>query len=118
MNKYINDVQYEFGVCFSLDDRETSMSVDKFVERIEKLMQSRRGSLRSLTNQERAGAGWGLPVFLNLLLIGFAIAFHNILWLSILLTIVALAITGGFLMFDRDEKLYLQRLRSRIESHG
>src|SRR5262245_36245708 len=34
-NAFIDDVQLEFAICFSLKDRETDFSVDRFVARVE-----------------------------------------------------------------------------------
>ena len=116
-NKFIDDVQFDFGVCFSVKDRESSMSVDKFADRIEKLMCSRSGSLRSLKNQERGGTGWTFPALFWLILVSIAIGVRDIWWLSILLIAVALVITGFFINFSRSETQYRRRLRSRIEAH-
>ena len=57
-NAFLDEVQYEFAVCFSLEDRETSYPLEKFVARVLELQESHRGSLKSLDHQARAGAGW------------------------------------------------------------
>jgi hypothetical protein len=108
-------VQYEFGVCFSLEDFESRYSVDRFVERINELQRSRRGSLQSLKNQERAGAGWGVVVVVDFLLLTSALGLHRTLWLAIPLVVIALMVTLAFVVFARNASAYLRRLRARIE---
>ena len=114
-NRFVNEVQYEFGVCFSLKDFESTYSIDKFIERITELQQSRRGSLQSLKNQERAGAGWGVVVVVDFLLLALAIGLHRTLWIAIPLVVIALTVTLAFFVFARNASAYLRRLRAKIE---
>jgi hypothetical protein len=115
-NAFIDEVQYEYGVCFSLEDRESNSSLDTFVERIIRLQQSRRGSLKSLKNQERAGAGWQLIVLLNAILLGAAYGLRSVSWVAALLVLISIATTVAFAVFVYRARLYLRRLRSRIEN--
>jgi hypothetical protein len=57
-NAFLDEVQYELGVCFSLDDRDANYPLDRFVDRALELRRSRRGSLKSVNNQIDAGPGW------------------------------------------------------------
>lgn len=115
-NRFINEVQYEFGVCFSLTDFESTYSVDRLVERITELQRSRRGSLQSLKNQGRAGAGWGVVVVVDFVILAFAaVGMHRNLWIAIPLVVIAIAVTLAFFVFARNASAYLRRLRTRIE---
>ena len=114
-NRFVDDVQYEFAVCLSLDDRESTRSLSNFVERIENLERSRRGTLRSLKNQERAGAGWQVIVIADLMLLALAIVFRTP-WVAVPLVLVALFITARFYLFAKEGATYLRRLRQRIET--
>jgi hypothetical protein len=114
-NRFINELQYEFGVCFSLKDFESTCSVDRLVERIAELQRSRRGSLLSLKNQERAGAGWGVVAVVDSVLLAFAVGSHRNLWIAIPLVVIAIAVTLAFFVFARNASAYLRRLRARIE---
>jgi hypothetical protein len=61
-NAFIDDVQMEFAICLSLQDRDANYSLAKFLQRVAELEKSPRGSLASLANQEKAGAGWQFVV--------------------------------------------------------
>jgi hypothetical protein len=61
-NAFIDQVQLELSICFSLKDREANYSLDRFVARVAELRASPRSSLASFRNQARAG--FGGPVFL------------------------------------------------------
>jgi hypothetical protein len=114
-NRFIDDVQYEFGVCFSMSDREAVYSVDKFVARINELQQSRKGSLTSLKNQQNAGAGWAVIVLIDILLLYIALLFWNSKWVMSSFVLSAATITIVFAAFSRNDAKYLKRLRIRIE---
>lgn len=114
-NAFIDEVQYEFAICFSLEDRDADYSLAQFVERIEELQRSRRGSLASLSNQERAGAGWNVVVVADfaLVLIGIGVRDHS--WGLASVLVVALVVNVAFFVFARKAGAYLRRLRARIE---
>src|SRR5688572_14968620 len=62
-NAFIDAVQLEFAVYFSIKDRESNHSVDGFAARVEELMASPASSLASLRNQVQRGFGvqvWGV----------------------------------------------------------
>lgn len=117
-NSFIDEVQLRYGVCFSLSDIERDHSVDTFVERIKVLQKSRRGSLRSLQNQERAGAGWGVVIVTDLMLLGLASAARKTPWLALLWVLAATAVTIAFVAFARRQRAYHRRLRARLEEAG
>jgi hypothetical protein len=114
-NAFIDEVQLFFGVCFSLADREREWSLDNFVERIVELQASRRGSLASLKNQERAGAGWQVIVIADLLLLALALALRSSPSIAVVPVLIAVAITAWFYRFARAARQYLRDLRTRIE---
>lgn len=114
-NAFLDDVQYEFAVCLSLQDREANYSLSRFVARVEELQKSCRGSLKSLDNQIKAGPGWRVLVVADLVLLALAVFLKNN---PIILTaIIALAgsLNVWFCCFAWREKSYLVRLRNRIE---
>ncbi|MBU0751118.1 MAG: hypothetical protein KJ696_03075 [Gammaproteobacteria bacterium] len=115
-NAFIDDVQYEFAVCFSLKDREAHYSLAKFVDRVLELERSRRGSLASLRNQIRAGAGWQVLVFANLLLLIPAGWLKSNTWGLLGVGAVAVLLNGWFFGFARKERSYHARLLARIEA--
>ena len=114
-NAFIDEVQYEFAVCFSLKDRDADYSLAQFIERIEEMQKSRRGSLASLSNQERAGPGWNVVVVADLVLVLLGIGIRGHLWGLALILLVALVANVGFFVFARKSCAYLRRLRARIE---
>jgi hypothetical protein len=116
-NAFIDEVQYEFAVCFSLKDRDADYSLAQFVERIEELQNSRRGSLASLSNQERAGAGWNVVVVVDFILVLAGIAVRDHPWVFALVLLVAFVVNVGFFVRARKAGAYLRRLRARIEQN-
>jgi hypothetical protein len=115
-NRFIDDIQYEYAVCFSLADRETDHSLEKFVERINALQKSRQGSLKALKNQERAAAGWNVIVIAGLVLLCAACAFRRNSLVAVVLVALTIAVTVAFSMFAHRAAAYLRLLRSRIEA--
>jgi hypothetical protein len=114
-NAFINEVQYEYGVCFSLKDRDSNYSVEQFVARVNELRQSRRGSLRSLNNLERAGAGWHSVAILGIVLLGIGVWLRSTTWVFILCIFLMVVATTTFMVFAHKERAYLRRLRQKIE---
>jgi hypothetical protein len=117
-NAFINDVQLEFAICFSLKDRDANYSLSKFVERVVELEKSRRGSLMSLKNQRRAGAEWNLLVLANIVLLMIGAWLRTNGWAMAILVAVAALLNVLFVRFVHKEKAYLAQLQARIENSG
>jgi hypothetical protein len=115
-NAFLDAVQYEFAVCFSLKDREANYSLDAFVHRVMELQQSRRGSLMSLDRQAAAGAGSQVLVVANLVLLIAGVWLKDLAWALALLVGLAVALNGWFFWFTWRARAYLARLRIRIEA--
>jgi hypothetical protein len=113
---FIDETQYEFSICFSVADLEANYSLEKFVDRILQLRSSRRGSLKSLNNQVREGPGWGVLAVGNLLLLFCVVLAKGIVWLSGAFIVLLVLLNVGFLRFAWKSRLYLQKLRERIEA--
>jgi hypothetical protein len=114
-NAFIDEVQYEFAICFSLKDREANYCLDRFIDRVKELETSRRSSLASLNNQIKAGPGWNAIVVANFILLIFAIALRNSTWLLAAVIGAAALLNGWFLRFSRRAKSYHARLLARIK---
>jgi hypothetical protein len=114
-NAFLEEVQYELGVCFSLKDREANYSLDKFVARTLELQQSRRGSLMSLKKQIDSGPGWQVLVLADLVLLVFALFVAYNVWTLAVVGAVALGVNLGFLWFVWRARSYLLKLRARLE---
>jgi hypothetical protein len=117
-NAFIDDVQLEFAICFSLKDRDANYSLPKFVDRAIELERSRRGSLVSLKNQTRAGAGWQVAIFANFLLVIIGIWLRTEPWAMATLLVLAVSLNAALVRFAQKERAYLARLQHRIESRG
>ena len=95
-NAFIDAVQLEFAVYFSIKDRDSNPSVDDFVARVEALMASPASSLASLRNQVQRGFGVQVWVVANVVLFPVvALAHRHPVALAIALAIVV-AINLGF----------------------
>ena len=117
-NAFVDDVQLEFAICFSLKDRDANYSLSKFVDRVVELESSRRGSLKSLKNQMRAGAGWPVVIVANFLLLIIGVWLRTDAWAIAILFGLALVLNGTFVRFAQREKAYLAQLRAKIENRG
>lgn len=119
LNAFIEDVQLEFAICLSLEDHEANYSLEDFVDRVEKLRNSRSGSLRSLQNQVKAGASWPVLVVADLFLVIAAAYFSGSVPVLVAIGLVALGVNAWFFRFAWRARAYLKRLKSRIvESQG
>jgi hypothetical protein len=115
-NAFIEEVQYEFGVCFSLHDCEANYPLNRFVERVLELQKSRRGSLRSLNNQVNAGAGWQVLVIADLILLAVAVWLKSSVLALTTIGALAVLLNSWFFRIAWESKRYLARLKSRIEA--
>jgi hypothetical protein len=115
LNAFLDEVQLEFGVCFSIQDREANYPLDKFVVRTLDLQQSRRGSLRSLDNQIKSGAGWQPLVVADIVLLAIAAFVGNNVWVLSVVGAIAVAINIWFVWFIWRARSYLLKLRARLE---
>jgi hypothetical protein len=79
-NAFIDDIQLDFSICFSIHDFYANYSLDAFIRRIEQLQVSRRSSLASLRNQKRHGFGWGTVFITNIFAVCLIVSFvrHSI----------------------------------------
>lgn len=115
-NAFVDEVQYEFAVCLSMKDRDANYSLDKFVSRILELQRTRRGSLKSLNNQEKAGAGWQVMMVADFALAIAAYAMRNTPWATAAIVGIAVFLNGWFWRSASRGKAYLAALRTRIET--
>jgi hypothetical protein len=114
-NAFIDDVQYEFAICFSMKDHEASYPLSKFLARVIELQGSRRGSLASLKHQMNAGPGWQVLVIADLLLL-FAAAFaKSYMWALLGVGVLALVVNAWFIRFAWRGKAYHRKLLAKLE---
>jgi hypothetical protein len=104
-NAFIDAVQLELSICFSVRDREAHYSLAKFVERAGALKRSRRSSVASLRNQQAHGFGWGTVFWLDV--------FALILLAMVLAVSPALAALGGVLLVIANMGVLRLYLRDR-----
>jgi hypothetical protein len=115
-NAFIDDVQQEFAVCFSLRDREAHYPLARFVERIGELERSPRGSLASLKNQVRAGPGWHVMVLANIPLLIPVAWLRDSSWALVAWLVLVVLVNGLFVRFALRARTYHARLLKRIEA--
>lgn len=115
-NRFVDSIEAGLGICFSQSDLERAFSVDEFVERIDALRASPKGSLASLKNRERAGAGWTPIVFLNFLLLCIGLGFRSVPAVVVSVLAIAIAASAAFAMFAVRHRRHLARLRQRVEA--
>ncbi|MBV6418121.1 MAG: hypothetical protein CMLOHMNK_02905 [Steroidobacteraceae bacterium] len=115
-NRFIDAVQLECAVCFSRKDRDANYSLDKFVDRIEELQRSPRGSLASLRNQIKVGPEVNFVLFVNLILLSALVAIRHNFWGLCFVVGLAVAFNLWYVGLYASGKKYQGRLRQRILS--
>jgi hypothetical protein len=113
-NAFIDEVQYEFAICFSQKDREANYSLDDFVDRIIQLEQSRRSSLASLNNQMKSGYGWSAMVVTDFFPLIAAISLRGSALAVAVFLGIAIALNVWFFRFMTRAKRYHERLLTKI----
>lgn len=116
LNAFVDDVQYEFAIYCSLQDRRAKESLPTFVERVIELGSSRGRSPRSLPQQLATGSEWALTLLANLVLLVAAVSFRNHTWVLGALGCVALFVNAWFARVAWRMRAYFKRLRARIET--
>jgi hypothetical protein len=115
LNRFIDKIQIEFAICFSMNDRNENYALERFIQRILELTASRRSSLASLRNRQRHSFGWIAVIFANLL--AFPIWMAGFRWKPLigwaLIGACAAATSLAVRLYIHD-KLYLRRLSYRI----
>ena len=112
--RFMDRVQTEFSVYFSVKDWETNFSLDRFVLRISYLRDNPEGSLRSLRNS-MATSSSNAVIVANVLLASFAVMSWNIKWAFVLLVTCWIGANGWMVWFYRRERKYQQAMLRQIE---
>jgi hypothetical protein len=119
LNRFINAIQLEFSVCFSMNDRDRNYGLLPFLERIRELTASKQSSLTSLRNRQKHSFGWVAVVFANLL--AFPVWMAAFRWKPVIGWVVICSCVVGtglaFRLYILD-KLYLRRLRAQINGQS
>ena len=114
--RFLEDVQYELGVCFSIKDRDAHYPLDAFIARVEALQRSRRGSLKSLRNQMNDVEGWGVLILANALFLGMKGFIGDSFWATAALGTVAAAVNLAVAAAIWRGRSYRRRLLGRLLS--
>lgn len=117
LNRFIDAVQLDFGICLSLKDRDANYSLAAFLDRVETLKNSRRSSLASLRNRQQHRFGWPAVIFGNLLAFPLGmLAWRLVPALGAMVALACLVATGLAVRLYVLDRRYLQRLAARIDS--
>lgn len=115
-NSFLEEVQSEFSICFSLKDREANYALSKFIERVAELREEPNSSLASLRNQIKAGPGWHVLYLLNFILILLLVWLSKFPWIFGPLILCVVLLNLWFLRFAFRERVYHLRLLDKIEA--
>ena len=115
-NAFIDHVQMDYSICFSLKDRDANYSLDMFVARVVELRGSPRSSLASFKNQARAGLGWA-PVFIanTILILACVVSRSYAIPLAGCITFLILFNTAVAIFFVRYRR-YMARLQQKLQA--
>lgn len=114
-NAFWDEVQLEFGVCFSIKDRETDYSLEEFCIRIEQLVESSRSSKASLRNRAKYGFEWNVFLVGNLLLVALLIALKDLAVVVVPIWVGIFALNYVVISNHFKEKRYIKDLEARIQ---
>lgn len=118
LNRFMEAVQVDFSICFSMSDRDRNYGLDAFVERVQELSASRQSSLASLRNRQKHSFGWPAVIFGNLLAFPvWMVAYQALPVLGGALIAVCAAVTGMAVRLYVHDRRYLQRLEAQIREH-
>jgi hypothetical protein len=87
LNAFINDIQYEFAICFAASERHANHSLQDFVERVVDLGRLRHQMRWRWKDQLTAGLEWAATVLANIVLLIAAVTWRDHAF--------ALAVVGG-----------------------
>ena len=114
-NALWDEVQLEFGVCFSIKDRETDYSLEDFCERIEQLRNSKRSSTASLRNRAKDNRfEWNIFVFANLILIVLALFLSSLKFIAAIFWLGIAYLNYKLVDSYLKEKKYIRKLEGRV----
>jgi hypothetical protein len=115
-NAFIDAVQLEFAVCFSIRDRESNLSLDDFVARVEALRASPASSLASLRNQVQRGFGVQVWVVANVVLLPVVALAHRHPVALVVAVALVFAINAGFAWMFVDYRRYNEKLMQLLQA--
>lgn len=115
-NAFWDEVQLEFGVCFSIKDRDSDYSLNDFCARIEELQKSKRSSKASLRNRAKYGFEWNIFVFCNVVLIGLAALVNSIYLLASVVWLGIAYLNYKLVSSHLNEKRYIKALEAKIHN--
>lgn len=118
-NRFVNDLQLQFGIHLSTADFNANYSLDKFVDRIGALQASPRSSMSAYGNAERGGFGW-LPVLAanGVIAVASLYAWRRIPALALVLLAVALLGNLAVARWYLGWRQYRNRLHEKIKGAG
>jgi|GEM_PF-1440829 len=116
LNAFMDDVQYEFAICFSRSDRRANDSLQNFVERVIELGSSRGRSRGSWANPFWVGIDWALALLANIVLLVAAVCLRDHEWALGALGAAAVFVNAWFAQVAWRATAYFRRLQSRIEA--
>lgn len=118
LNAFMNDVQYEFAICFSARERHANHTLQGFVERVVELGRSRDQTPWRWNDQLTAGLEWAVTVLANLVLLTMAVTLADHPFALGFLGCAAILVNGWFAGCAWKAREYCRRLHSRIAVSG
>lgn len=88
-NRFLEEVEQEFLVCFGTKDLDRIFSVQRFVERVVELQSSPKSSRGALKARLKRRSGWGAVVVIDFFILSLALWSRGIVWLAIPLVLCA-----------------------------
>ncbi len=114
-NNFLNDIQIEFGICFSFKDKDKNYKLEEFIERVNNLILNKKASRAALNYRLKHIFHSGRFITQNLVIL----LFISFLWTinittKIIAVLIFLTFNLGAIYFYQKEKKYLNKLKERI----
>lgn len=113
-NAFWDEVQYEYAIYFSIKDRDANYSLERFVQRIEELIEKPNSSLAALRKPMK-GYVEGIVVVGPLLFWLPALALLDHIAIASTLFACGAVLLIYFFLIYRRERIYLNRLHQKIK---
>ncbi len=111
--RFMDKLELEFGICFSLSDLDKYYSVDKLTKKVLERMGKGRGNKMILQRRNEEKENYILELILVMILIGL-FYWQGINWISILTTILFGIIIYWILGSKIQNKRHLKKMNERL----
>lgn len=114
-HNFLEDIQIEFGICFSNKDKDRNYKLEEFIERVTNLLSNKKASKAALTFRFKHMFHSSSFIYQNIVLLLFALLLWKInVFFKIIAVLIILIFNLGAIYFYQKERKYLTKLKEKI----